>query len=553
MLRTLYVKDFAIIDRAELSFGSGMTVLTGETGAGKSLLVDALLLLSGARADAGVVRHGSQRAELSAEFDLATLPQARNWLRTRELDDDELLRLRRIIRSDGSSRAYLNDTPVSIAQLREIAEQLIEIHGQHEHQALLTRVYQRQLLDAFGGYHDVVAAVTHSAERYFELQREIEALAGGKATDPDRIEFLRFQLAELGKYALPADDYNQLIDQHRRLAHASTLLEGAQRLNAGIEGEDALGARLSRLAGEAQRLARLDSGFSGVVELLDGASIQITEAMNEIERYLNSAELDPDKYAMLDSQLARLHDLGRKHRVAPADLVARAQALAEELDRLTQAETHRDRLHNEQQGIYAEYRSAAEILSKHRHDSASRFSKEVTLLLRELSIAGQFEVQLERSNSLVRKEGWDEVEFLLSSNPGQPAKPLRKIASGGELARVALAIEVAAIGSDDVPVMVFDEVDSGIGGATAEVVGRKLRELGGSRQVLCVTHLPQVASQGHHHFAVRKSSDESSTYTEIFEVLGKARTEEVARMLGGIELGKETRANAEQMLKKAAS
>lgn len=554
MLRTLYVKDFAIIDRAEVSLASGMTVLTGETGAGKSLLVDALLLLAGARGDAGAVRHGADRAELSAEFDLRALPAAREWLRERELDEDDSLRLRRVIRADGSSRAYLNDSPVSLTLLREAAEHLVEIHGQHEHQALLTRKHQCALLDAFGDHRDALAEVGSLARRHAELGQALSALDNGERHDPERLDFLRFQQAELEKHALSSDDYARRVDDHRRLANAATLIEGAERIAAQIDRDhdDALQPRLLKLAADARKLAGFDPALGNITELLDAAAIQLGEAASELEHYLASNDLDPERYAELDSQLARLHDLGRKYRTAPGELAGKAVQLAEELERFAQAGGRRESLLQELAEVLTRYQQAASTLGTLRQRTASRLSTEVSGLLVELAIAGTFEVQIQSHPDLVRADGVDDIEFMVSPNPGQPLRPLRKIASGGELARIALAIEVAAIGSDDVPVMVFDEVDSGIGGATAEVVGRKLRELGKARQVLCVTHLPQVAAQGHQHFAVRKLIREGNTHTEINEVTGKARIEEVARMLGGVELTKETRANAEQMLKKAA-
>jgi DNA repair protein RecN (Recombination protein N) len=554
MLRSLYVKDFAIIDRAEIALTNGMTVLTGETGAGKSLLVDALLLLTGARADSGVVRHGADRAELSAEFDVRALPAARDWLRERELDAEETLSLRRVIRADGSSRAYLNDSPVSLGLLREAAGHLIEIHGQHEHQALLTRRHQRELLDAFGGHADALAEVARAARRCAGIERELAALAGGEQHDPERLAFLVFQQSELARHALAPDEYARRSEDHRRLAHAAALIEGAERMAEQIDGDHdaALQSRVVRLANECRRLAAMDPALAPIAELLDAASIQLGEAHSELERYLGGNDLDPERYNELDQQLARLHELGRKYRVAPADLAAKAEQLAADVARLEQAGGRRDALLAERDEALKHYREAARALTALRRASAARLSQAVSALLHELAIAGTFEVQLESDADAVRAEGAEEIEFLVSPNPGQPLRPLRKIASGGELARVALAIEVAAIGSDDIPVMVFDEVDSGIGGATAEVVGRKLRRLGEARQVLCVTHLPQVAAQGHQQFAVQKTSTGDSTQTAFTEVSGKTRTEEIARMLGGVELTRETRANAEQMLKKAA-
>ncbi|MGD9582188.1 MAG: DNA repair protein RecN [Lysobacterales bacterium] len=552
MLRTLFVKDFAIIDRAEVHFQTGLTALTGETGAGKSLLVDALLLLAGARAEASMVRHGAERAELSAEFDLSALPRVRQWLSDGELDGGDSLVLRRVVRSDGSSRAWLNDAPISIGKLREVSEQLLEIHGQHEHQALLQRNHQRELLDAFGQHGDCCTRVAALARRHAEIGQLLADLDQAARGDPDRLDYLRFQHTELSRLALRPEDFQSLVDQHRRLASAGALIEGAERLQQGLADESAIAPRLHRLISEAQRLLSLDPSLSSVLELLEAASIQLDEAASSLQRYLAHADLDPARYAELDQQLAALHELGRKHRTPPSELGQRVQQLAVEIDQLQHADSRRTGLLTEQAAIAAEYQHVAAELSRRRSETAQVLSQAVTTVLHELAIAGGFAVQIETAADGVRADGRDDIEFLINANPGQPPRPLRKVASGGELARIALAIEVAAIGSDEVPVMVFDEVDSGIGGATAEVVGRKLRQLGQGRAVLCVTHLAQVAAQAHTQIAVSKSHHQGGTRTDFEVVAGKPRIEELARMLGGLQITRETRANAEQMLKKAA-
>ncbi len=552
MLRTLFVKDFAIIDRAEVHFQTGLTALTGETGAGKSLLVDALLLLAGARAETSMVRHGAERAELSAEFDLVALPRVRLWLSERELDADDTLVLRRVIRADGSSRAWLNDSPISIGNLRELSERLLEIHGQHEHQALLQRNHQRELLDAFGQHGELRTQVAALAQRHGQIVQNLADLAQAERGDPDRLDYLRFQHSELARVALSAEAFQTLIDQHRRLASAGALIEGAERLQQGLADESAIAPRLHRLISDAQRLLSLDPSLGNVLELLEAASIQLDEAASSVQRYLAHADLDPARYAELDQQLAILHELGRKHRTPPAELGQRVLQLAAEIEHLQHADSRRATLLAEQAGILADYARAATALSRRRGETALVLGRAVTAVLHELAIAGGFAVQIDSAADGVRADGRDEIDFLINANPGQPPRPLRKIASGGELARIALAIEVAAIGSDEVPVMVFDEVDSGIGGATAEVVGRKLRQLGQGRAVLCVTHLAQVAAQAHTQIAVSKSHHEGSTRTDFSVVAGKQRVEEIARMLGGLQITRETRANAEQMLKKAA-
>ncbi len=551
MLRTLFVKDFAIIDAADVAFASGMSVLTGETGAGKSLLVDALMLLAGARGDAGVVRHGADRAEISAEFDLRALPATRSWLREQELDDEEQMRLRRVVRADGSSRAWINDRPVSLAVLRDAAAFLVEIHGQHEHQALLSRRHQLRLLDAFAQHSERLQDVERSARRMLEIDRQISDLAGAEKSDPDRLDYLRFQHQELKKFALNGESYTRLIDDHRRLAHAATLLAGSQQLIDALDSDDERSATslLAHCAGDARKLAQVDGALAPVAELLESAGIQLVEAISELERYRSAQDLDPERYGEIDSQLARLHDLSRKHRVPAQDLAIRLDELAAEIDRLQHAGSKIETLRRERDSAAVDYTRAARALSESRRFAATTLATRVTVLLRELAIAGTFEIRMEaRAENEFPAAGRDEIEFVVAPNPGQPGRPLRKIASGGELARISLAIEVAAIGSDDVPVMVFDEVDSGIGGATAEVVGRKLRELGSRRQVLCVTHLAQVAAQGHQHIAVRKSVANGQTHTRFDAIEAKARIDEIARMLGGAEITSATRSAAKELI-----
>ncbi|AVP96003.1 DNA repair protein RecN [Ahniella affigens] len=555
MLKSIFVKDFAIIDRAEVALSAGMTVLTGETGAGKSLLVDALLLLTGARSDASMVRHGAERAELHAEFEVAPDHAARLWLQEQELDDDEGLRLRRIIRADGNSRAYINDRPCSSAQLRELCASLVEIHGQHEHQALLSKTQQLRLLDRFGRHETMLTRLAQASASVHQLQRQLQALESAGSSDPDRIEFLKFQLKELQRDGLGAERFQKLVDDHKRTSNASQLLDGSARLGERLDGDEgeSLRAQLSDVRAELEKLASLDESLHPVLELIDAADIQLGEAADAIRRYRDRFDLDPAEFDKLDQQLARIHELARKHRVAPKELLDKAESIEQELARIEGASGERERLLLALQQAEKQYSQTASELSQLRADSARRLDAAVTAILHELAIAGAFTAALStRSEHQFAASGLEEVEFLVSPNPGQPARPLRKIASGGELARISLAIEVATIGADEVPVMVFDEVDSGIGGATAEVVGRKLRELGEARQVLTVTHLPQVAALGHAHLRVAKKQDAGQTRTQIEVLTGKNRVEEVARMLGGIQLTTETKAHASAMLKAAA-
>ncbi|MBN8480893.1 MAG: DNA repair protein RecN [Xanthomonadales bacterium] len=551
MLRSLYVKDFAVVGEAEIAFGQGMTVVTGETGAGKSLLVDALLLLAGNRADAAMVRHGSERAELSAEFDVRGHESLEAWLREAELDDGDACHVRRVIRSEGSSRAWINGRPVTLAQLKEVGNRLVEIHGQHEHQALLDRRQQLALLDAFGGHLAEVDAVAVIARDWRAAGERLDALphAGDHA---DRIDWLQHQVAELERHALSPDDLAALEQAHRRLANAGQLVQGCAGLVDLIDGdgEFSLSRSIVRAQAEATRLVALDPKLGGLVELLESARIQVDEAGDTLARYQDALDLDPARLAAIDQQLGVLHELSRKHRVPVAGLQAQVESLRGELESLHGAGAALLALGAERERLAGAWKSAAAILSAARRDAAARLASAVAGMLGELGMGGgRFEVALEANPSNgPDTHGAERCEFLVSANPGQPPRALRKVASGGELSRISLAIEVAALGLDDVGTMVFDEVDSGIGGAVAEVVGRKLHRLGSRRQVLCVTHLAQVAAQGDAHLKVSKSSDGTSTQTQIDALDPRARIDEIARMLGGIEITAATLAHARQML-----
>jgi DNA repair protein RecN (Recombination protein N) len=556
MLETLYVKDFAIVGEAEINFATGLTVVTGETGAGKSLLVDALLLLAGARAEAGVVRHGCERAELVATFALDSAPAARAWLKAEEFDDGDACQLRRVIRNEGSSssRAWINGRPATLTQLSALAESLLEIHGQHEHQALLERASQLALLDAYGDHAAMLAAVAAPARRWREVDAEMRALSG-EHDHSERIGLLDHQLVELDRHALTPAELDALNESHKRLANAGQLLQGSGALADLLDGDSEFTVlrAIGRAQNELTRLAELDANLGPARELFDAAAIQLGEANALIARYRDALDLDPDRLAEAEAQITKLHELSRKHRVPAAELKARAEALRAELETLRGAGERLQVLERERSRLLQDYAAAAAKLSAARAATARRLGKDVTALMAELGMSGgRFEVEIEKvEKSTPDAQGAERIEFLVSANPGQPPRALRKVASGGELSRISLAIEVATLGLDEIATMVFDEVDSGIGGAVAEVVGQKLRRLGDKRQVLCVTHLPQVAAQGHAHLRVAKSTDGKSTQIHIEALAEKARRDEIARMLGGIEITRETLAHARQMLERA--
>jgi DNA repair protein RecN (Recombination protein N) len=554
MLTSLYVRQFAVVEAAEIAFGPGLTVVSGETGAGKSLLVDALMLLAGARADSGMVRAGSDRAELAAEFDLAELPEARDWLQREELDEDGSCQLRRVIRAEGSSKAWINGRPANARQLGELASLLVEIHGQHEHQALLSRPHQLALLDAYAGHDALLAQVRDSALQYRELGARTLKLSGGEDRE-QRIELLRHELGELEQWALPSAELTELEANHKRLANAGRLAEGAAGVVELLDGDSefALRRALGRAHAELGKLAALDDKLAPLLELLDNAAIELGEAADGLGRYAQDVDLDPERYTEVDKHLGHLHELSRRHRLPVVELHDKLDALRIELAELEGAGDALEKLAAQRQQLRHEYLGAAAQLSQARATASGRLAEEVSALMIELGMAGGLlRIELEPvTGDEPDPQGQERCELLVSANPGQPPRPLRKVASGGELARISLAIEVATLGKDTVGSMIFDEVDTGIGGAVAEVVGQKLRALGGQRQVLCVTHLPQVAAQGHAHLRVSKHSERDSTHTRIDKLDASGRRDELARMLGGLEITRETRAHAKQMLERA--
>jgi DNA repair protein RecN (Recombination protein N) len=554
MLNHLAIRDFAVVSAAALDFGAGLTVISGETGAGKSLLVDALNFLSGLRADSGMVRHGAERAELTAEFELHDAPDAAAWLREQEFDDDGHCQLRRTLRADGGSRAWINGRPATLGQLGELAERLVEIHGQHEHQALLSKPSQLALLDAYGRHAPQLAVVADAARGWATLLREREELSR-QGDVGERIGWLEHQLGELQRESLEPESIAELTASHRRHAHSAALIATCESAFARLGGDDgpALSRQLQQVRGELARQVEHEPRLGEVDALLDTAAIQLDEVLSLLEQVRADLDVDPAAFDELDRRIARLHDLARKHRVTPETLAGVRDALTLELETLRGAGERTQVLDREIAAATDAWRRAADVLGAARVQAAATLSRETTALIRELGMGGgRFEIAVEPNDVRFADRpdalGGERVEFLVAANAGQPPRPLRKVASGGELSRISLAIEVAALGLDTVPTMVFDEVDSGIGGAIAEIVGQKLRALGAKRQVLCVTHLPQVAAQGHAHYRVSKAESAGMTQSAVQLLGAKQREEELARMLGGVEVSREARAAAKRLL-----
>ena len=531
-----------------------LTVISGETGAGKSLLVDALNLLSGLRADSGVVRHGSDRAEWSAGFDLSDAAAARTWLLIEnELDDADGASCAAPSARRGS-RAWINGRPATASQLGELNSLLVEIHGQHEHQALLSKTSQLALLDAYGRHETLLAAVRDAAGGWSALLRERDLL--NKAGDAsERSDWLAHQLDELQHESLQPDAIAELDVQHRRHAHAAGLIAACDEALSRLASDDtpALSRQLQQLRTGLERMREHEPRLGDIDAMLDAAAIQLDEATRQLQRVRDDLDLDPAQFDALERRLGRIHDLARKHRVAPGQLAAQQAQLADELEQLRHAGARLAQLDGEIAPATADWQRASGVLGKARRKAAQKLATATTALIGELGMGGgRFEIALEAvDGARPDPQGGERVEFLVSANAGQPPRPLRKVASGGELSRISLAIEVAALGLDAVPSMVFDEVDSGIGGAIAQIVGQKLRALGEKRQVLCVTHLPQVAAQGHAHYRVSKTSGDEVTVSSVQQLDPGERQEELARMLGGVKLTPEARAAARRLLSDA--
>jgi DNA repair protein RecN (Recombination protein N) len=553
MLTYLQIRDFAIIDSIELELRPGLTVLTGETGAGKSILVDALQLIAGGRAGAEVVRHGAERAEISATFDITKGPrELKRWLDEQSITTSEELLVRRVVSTDGRSRAYLNGQSVPVQQLREVGNILIDIHGQHEFQSLMRSAAQRELLDGYGKHEGLVGQVGIAHRVWLELLNRTVELEG-KARDRDaRLELLRYQVHELTALQLKEGEVASLGEERGRLANRGRLAEAAgtalQQLYEGDEGSAHAG--VSRALQALRGLSEVDPKLASVLPLVEGAAIQIREAARELEHYRESLDLDTSRQDEVERRLAAIEELARKHRVPPSELHERAGQLAKELESVERAELDLAVLRKELGTALESYRIQAQQLSARRETAGRALAKDITARMQTLGMTGgRFQVDVTQSEATEpAQHGIDSIEFRVTANPGQPLRSLAKVASGGELSRLSLAVQVSCA-ARETRCMVFDEVDSGIGGAVAEIVGRELRALGDRGQVLCVTHLPQVASQGHHHLRVTKLTDGKTTRTTLTEMSVPDRVEELARMLGGIEVTSKARDHAKEMLK----
>jgi len=551
MLAQLTISNFAIVRELEIDFQRGMTAITGETGAGKSIAIDALGLCLGGRAEADMVRQGAARADICARFSLKDTPPAQRWLIENQLDDGNECLLRRVISSDGRSRGFINGTAVPLSQLRELGQTLIQIHGQHAHQLLLKPEHQKALLDAYAGEP---LLMQNMARHYRQWHQSCRTLAQHQQQSQEREarrELLQYQLKELNEFAPVSGEYEQIDDEYKRLANSGQLLSTSQQtlLMLADGEENNLQSQLYTVRQLMTELTEMDDKLSGVSAMLEEAAIQISEASDELRHYCDRLDLDPNRLHELEQRLSRQIGLSRKHHIAPEEVPQFHQQLLAEQQLLDQQESDQDELSQAVSLHYAAALQCAQELHERRVHFAAELSALITDSMHTLSMPhGRFTIELQFNPDHLTAEGADRIDFRVSTNPGQPVQPLGKVASGGELSRIALAIQVITARKMDTPALIFDEVDVGISGPTAAVVGKMLRQLGESTQVMCVTHLPQVAGCGHQHFYVSKETDGAMTETHMRPLDKRSRLQELARLLGGSEVTRNTLANAKELL-----
>ena len=549
MLVHLSIRNYLLVESVELDFAPGLTVLTGETGAGKSILIDALALALGDRAEGGVVRGDAARAEITAEFSIDSLPQLVAWLdEAGYASDDDRLILRRVIDAGGRSRGFINGSAAPLAQLKEAAEFLLDIHGQHAHHALLRPQAQREVIDAYAGAQSQAAAVSVAWHAWQQArQQRLDCESHGQARQIER-EGLTLAVEELHALGDDLAHWDEIQTEHARLAHVTALIEGSQALIQGLdEGDAAVSGQLGGMSARLDAMLAVDDSLAEVGTLLNSASANLAEAVHALRRYADNLNLDPERLSVLDRLLSDMHQLARKHRVQPEALAGLLDQFQIRLAELV-AGDDLDALQASEDAAWERYKQEAGRLTALRGKAAIALSKQVTAAMHELALAGgQLDIQLQATGE-PRAHGMEDVSFLVASHPGLAPGPLARVASGGELSRISLAIQTALSGVAGVPTLIFDEVDVGIGGSVAEAVGRRLAKLGETRQVLVITHLPQVAARGTRHLRVSKQAHGGFVSSNIESLDADTRVEEIARMLGGLKITTTTRQHAAEML-----
>ncbi|GAB1264286.1 DNA repair protein RecN [Aurantivibrio infirmus] len=549
MLTHLSINNYTLVDKLDLELDGGMTAITGETGAGKSILLDALGLTLGDRADADRIRAGKQRAEIHATFDIAKLKDAKDWLDQHELTLDDECLLRRVISADGRSRAYINGQPVTLVQIRELGEMLIDVHAQHEHQSLLKKETQRRLLDEYAGHSELVEQVR---EAFLTWQTKLEHYSSLKNNEEEtlaRVQLLRYQVEELDQLAIKPDEFEQLEAEQKTLANGEAILQQSYQLSSLCGGEEnSILENLNKARYIANTLPAEIPAIKEAQQLLASAHIQVEEAQHEIERHINNFNLEPERLQEVEQRLSALFDIARKHHVPPNELFTLHANLSEELAALGGGDADLEAMAKTVEGLETQFRDLATKLSSQRDTAAIKLAKTVNQQLKKLAME---HARLKVDATPLKQasaNGLEDIQLVISTNPGQPMKPLAKIASGGELSRISLAIQVVTAQTSTTPTLVFDEVDVGIGGATADIVGQLLRQLGDKAQIICVTHLAQVAGKAHHHLRVNKATKGSLVHTSIEHLDDEQKVEEIARMIGSNKVTQASLDHAKEIL-----
>lgn len=553
MLSFLHIQNLALINQLELEFKPGLTVLTGETGAGKSILLDGLGLVLGERADSNLVRHGKDKATVTAEFDLTQAPDQQAWLQQNDLEDANQISsciIQRSVNADGRSKAYINGRPTTLSKLKELGQQLIVIHGQHQHQALVNPDTQRELLDRFGQHQPLANQVKQHFKTWQNLTQQLRALQAAQQDAQAKLELLEFKFQEFHKIKPLSGEFDQLSEEQRTLAHANDIKTAGLQAYEQLDGETSAASHISKALGEITRAVAYSPALAQQQQRLESLLIELQEIANELYHYSDNIELDPYRLDEVDSRLGQLHALAKKYHLTPDTLAEFYQQLGEQLHSLTHQDEHQLALEQDIAKAHGELLKACSLLTKARQTTAKQLNASITTAMQALGMAaGRFEVAI--SPTEVTLYGQDKIEFLIQTNTGQPAQPLQKIASGGELSRISLAIQVACAQVSQTATLIFDEVDVGIGGAVAEIVGQKMRTLGHQRQVFAVTHLGQVASYGNQHFKVAKQTQQDETVTQVMALEQNLRVQEIARMIGGIEITEQTIGLANELLEQA--
>ncbi|MGF1723136.1 DNA repair protein RecN [Photobacterium nomapromontoriensis] len=552
MLAHMTISNFAIVKTLEFELKPGMTTITGETGAGKSIAIDALGLCLGDRAEACMVRPSEDKAEISATFSLHNNQAARRWLEDNELIDGEECILRRVITKEGRSRGFINGSPVPASQQKALGQLLINIHGQHAHQQLMRPDYQQQMLDQYAGHHLLMDKTRSNYQRWRQANNELKRLTQSREENEAQKQLIQYQVKELDELALGEDEYAEIEEEHKRLSNSGELAISSQTaLSMLYDGDDCNALQMLQMAcQQVSNLGEYDSSLSTIPQMLDEAIIQVQEASQELRSYLDNLDMDPHRLIYLEERLSKIMSLSRKHYVMPDELYAKHQGLLKELDHLDCSDERLEEMHDNVECLRQKFLASAEKLSKSRQRYAKELDKKISDSMHELSMAnGIFKIDVQSDpEGMLSPIGFDTITFLVSTNPGQPLQPLGKVASGGELSRISLAIQVITAQKVETPSLIFDEVDVGISGPTAAIVGKMLRTLGDSTQVMCVTHLPQVAGCGHQQMFVAKKASDGQTETNMYPLTQEARVNELARLLGGSEITERTLANAKELL-----